>query len=100
MLLVFSHFAVSRPLLTNLPSFPLGQTAFSTPWVPVGLGSFLGWVPSHLLQPAKAGALPRQPAGREPRCRQRWDVDVGAPWGRLGPVFLMILGIQSLTQFL
>lgn len=67
MLLVFSHFAVSRPLLTNLPSFPLGQTAFSTPWVPVGLGSFLGWVPSHLLQPARAGALPRQPAGREPR---------------------------------
>lgn len=54
MLLVVSHFSVSRPLLTNLPSFPLGQTTFSTPGVPVGLGSFPGLVPSHHLQPATA----------------------------------------------
>ena len=51
MLLVFSHFSVSGPLLTNLPSFPPGQTALSTPSVPVGLGSFPESVPRHPLRP-------------------------------------------------
>lgn len=83
MLLVFSHFSVSRPLFTNLPSFPLGQTTFSTPSVPVDLGSFLGSGPSHHLPPLTAAGPPSATCRDPPS--QRFDP--GAPQGHLGWVF-------------
>lgn len=81
MLLVFSHFSVSRPLLTNLPSFPLGQTTFSTPWVPVGLGPFPGLVLSHHLQPATAAGPPSATCGERARPPALWcGCSPGKPW--------------------
>lgn len=94
MLLVFSRLSISRPLLTNLLSFPLGPNHTFNSLFPCGFGVF-SWVRSKPLMAAAAPA-PHQQTSGDPRGQCLiWVAPQGSPW----LVFPMILGISALTQF-